>query len=170
MFLKVKNAKDNKTKNFDPQISNLVNLVDNMNITQRKKDKIKILALKYKNSDDIKEKNKSINELKKYSKNDECKEHMHNYLMYLRIQNDIKYLKRNNLWNNIWIIVITLLLIILLLSFMPFVLNNRLSIFLFTYILSKFMIYIFARFFPKIKIAFKVLKENYTNYFKKKSE
>ncbi|ETW63811.1 hypothetical protein PFMC_00370 [Plasmodium falciparum CAMP/Malaysia] len=57
--------KENKKTNLDPQTSSLVRLVDNMNITQEKKDKIKSLTLQYINSDDILEKNKSINELKK---------------------------------------------------------------------------------------------------------
>ncbi|SOS76389.1 Pfmc-2TM Maurer's cleft two transmembrane protein [Plasmodium sp. gorilla clade G1] len=159
--------KENKKTNLDPQTSSLVSLVDNMNITQEKKDKIKKLTLKYINSDDIKEKNKSINELKKYSKSEECKKHMNNYLMYLRMQNDIKYLKRKNLWNNIWIVAMTLFLIIV------FLIIISLNIFsdypgLFATCFLFFMFYIFARFFPEMKIGFKELKETCTNYFKKK--
>ncbi|KOB88041.1 hypothetical protein PFDG_04514 [Plasmodium falciparum Dd2] len=116
IFLKNKKEKDSKTKDLDPQISSLVSLVDNMNITQEKKDKIKNLSLKYINSRDVKEKNESINELQKYSNNEECKEYMDSYLMHLRMQNDIKCLKRKNLWNNIWIVSTTLLLIIIMIA------------------------------------------------------
>ncbi|SOV84183.1 Pfmc-2TM Maurer's cleft two transmembrane protein [Plasmodium reichenowi] len=170
LLLKDKNLKDKKKKNLDPQISALINLVDNMNVTQEEKDKIKTLTLKYIDSDDIKKKNKSINELKKYSNNQECKEHMDNYLMHLRMQNDIKYLKRKNLWNNIWIISITLLSIIILIATMAMHNFIGFSAFLMTYILSNLMIYILARFFPEIKLRFKELKETCTNFFKKKSK
>ncbi|SPJ11720.1 Pfmc-2TM Maurer's cleft two transmembrane protein [Plasmodium sp. DRC-Itaito] len=163
-------VKDKKTKNLDPQISDLVNLVDNMNITQEEKDKIKALTLKYIDSDDIKEKNNSINELKKYSNNEECKEHMDNYLMHLRMQNNIKYLKRKNLWNNIWIVAITLLSIITLIVSLATNTFSGISAFIVTYILSNLMIYIFARYFPEIKLRFKLLKETCTNFFKKKSK
>ncbi|CDO61819.1 MC-2TM Maurer's cleft two transmembrane protein [Plasmodium reichenowi] len=161
--------KDNKTKNPDPQISSLVSLVDNMNITEEKKDKIKTLTLKYINSDDIKEKNKSINELKNYSRNEECKEHMDNYLMHLCMQNDMKYLKRKNLWNNIWIISLTLFLIILIIVLISLGKVLDQSGILLTF-LSIFMIYIFARFFPDIKVSLKQFKETCTNFFKKKSK
>ncbi|KOB63500.1 hypothetical protein PFHG_05278 [Plasmodium falciparum HB3] len=65
ILLKDKGEKGSKKKNPDDQISSLVSLVDNMNITQEKKDKIKNLSLKYINSRDVKEKNESINELQK---------------------------------------------------------------------------------------------------------
>ncbi|SPJ08666.1 Pfmc-2TM Maurer's cleft two transmembrane protein, putative [Plasmodium sp. DRC-Itaito] len=161
-------SKNNETKNIDPQISSLVNLVDNMNITEEEKHKIKTLTLKYINSDDIKEKNKSINQLKKYSNNEECKENMDNYLMHLRMQNDIKYLKRKNLWNNIWIVGITLFSIIIVIAVMCSTAFSPKDTFLFIFILSNLMIYIFARFFPEIKIRFKEIKKKCKNYFKKK--
>ncbi|ETW41242.1 hypothetical protein PFNF135_04384 [Plasmodium falciparum NF135/5.C10] len=162
--------KDNNTKNPDPQISSVVNLVDNMNITQQEKDKIKTLTLKYINSDNIKEKNKSFNELKKCSKNKECKKSMNNYLMYLRMQDDIKYLERINIWNFICIVAITFSLIILLLSVLCATGSNILYTFLFTFIISSLMIYIFARFFPDIKIYFKEIKKKCKNYFNKKNK
>ncbi|KYN93054.1 MC-2TM Maurer's cleft two transmembrane protein [Plasmodium reichenowi] len=169
IFLKDKNEKGSKTKKLDPQISSLVSLVDNMNITEEEKDKIKNLTLKYINSDNIVEKNKYINELQKYSKNEECKEHMNNYLMYLRTQNDIKYLKRNNFWNNIGIVTMTLFLIILLTVFILLgIITDNYGLFL-TCILI-FMTYICARFLPEIKICLKDLKETCTNCFKKKKQ
>ncbi|SOS77576.1 Pfmc-2TM Maurer's cleft two transmembrane, putative [Plasmodium sp. gorilla clade G1] len=161
---------DNKTKNIDSQISSLINLVDNMNITQEKKNKIKTLTLKYINSDNIVEKNKSINELKKYSKNKECKKHMNNYIMYLRMQNDIKHLERNNIWKKFWIVTITLLSIILLLVVLCATGYKVFPILLSTCILSTFMISIFALFFPVIEICFKEIKKTCKNYFNKKSK
>ncbi|SOS77691.1 Pfmc-2TM Maurer's cleft two transmembrane protein [Plasmodium sp. gorilla clade G1] len=169
-LLKDENKKGSKTKKLDPQITSLVNLVDNMNINEEQKDNIKTLTLEYINSDDIKKKNKSINELKKYSNNEECKEHMNNYLMHLRMQNEIKYLKRKNLWNNIWIVAVTLLSIILLIATLSVSGYGGLSTFLFTYVLSNLMIYIFARFYPEMKIGFNQLKQTCTNFFKKKSK
>ncbi|SCM18756.1 Pfmc-2TM Maurer's cleft two transmembrane, putative [Plasmodium sp.] len=162
--------KDNRTKNPDPQISSVVKLVDNMNITQEKKDKIKTLTLKYINSDNIKEKNKSINELKEYSKNKECKKHINNYLMYLRMQDDIKYLERIYIRNYIWTVAITLISIILLLAVLCSTSKIGLFIFLFTYILPCLIIYIFAPFFPDIKIYFKEIKKTCKNYFNKKKQ
>ncbi|ETW45063.1 hypothetical protein PFNF135_00664 [Plasmodium falciparum NF135/5.C10] len=169
IFLKEKNEKGSKTKKLDPQISSLVSLVDNMNITEEEKAKIKTLTLKYINSDDIKVKNKSINELKNYSKNEECKEHMDNYLMHLCMQNEMKYLKRKNLWNNIWIISLTLFLIILTIVLIS--LGKILDSFgIVLTFLSIFMIYMFARFFPDIKVRLKQFKETCTNVFKKKNK
>ncbi|SOS77886.1 Pfmc-2TM Maurer's cleft two transmembrane protein [Plasmodium sp. gorilla clade G1] len=162
--------KDNNTKNPDPQISSVVNLVDNMNITQQEKDKIKTLTLKYINSDNIKEKNKSFNELKKCSKNKECKKYMNNYLMYLRMQDDIKYLERINIWNYISIVIITLILTIVLLIVLCATVCDALSIFFFTFILSSLMTYIFALYFPEIKIYFKKIKKTCKNFFKKKKQ
>ncbi|CDO62045.1 MC-2TM Maurer's cleft two transmembrane protein [Plasmodium reichenowi] len=170
LLLKDKNQKDDEKKNLDPQITALVNLVDNMNITQEEKDKIKALTLKYIDSDDIKEKNQLINELKKYSNNEECKKHMDNYLMHLRMQNDIKCLKKKNLWNNIWIVAMTSLSIIILIVSMATYAFPGFSLFIVICILSTLMIYIFARFFPEIKLRFKKLKETCTNFFKKKSK
>ncbi|CDO63770.1 MC-2TM Maurer's cleft two transmembrane protein [Plasmodium reichenowi] len=170
IILKDKKEKDSKTKNPDPQISSLVSLVDNMNITQEKKDKIKNLTLKYINSKDVKEKNKSINELQKYSNHEECKEYMDSYLMHLRMQNDIKCLKRKNLWNNIWIVSTTLLLIIIMIAciFSGTVTNN--SVFYPAFILLIFIIYIFARYFPDMKIGFKKLKTKLYTFFQKKKQ
>ncbi|SOS81871.1 Pfmc-2TM Maurer's cleft two transmembrane, putative [Plasmodium sp.] len=168
-LLKEKNEKRSKTKKLDPQISDLVNLVDNMNITEEEKDKIKTHTLKYLNSDDTKEKNKSINELKKYSKNEECREHMNNYLMYLRTQNDIKYLKRKNLWNNIWIVAMTLFIIIILIVAITISVNADYPGLLGTCLLF-FIIYIIARFFPESKVRLKAFKETCTNFFKKKKQ
>ncbi|ETW54352.1 hypothetical protein PFUGPA_04221 [Plasmodium falciparum Palo Alto/Uganda] len=146
-------------------------LVDNMNITQEKKNEIKNLTLKYINSDDIKEKNKSINELKKYSNNEECKEYIDNYLMHLRMQNDIKCLKRKNLWNNIWINSITLFLIIIMIAFLFSVGDTPFpGLFFLAFILLIFIIYIVARCFPDMKIGFKKIKETCTNFFKKKNK
>ncbi|SOV84338.1 Pfmc-2TM Maurer's cleft two transmembrane, putative [Plasmodium sp.] len=162
-------AKKNKKKDHDPYISFLVNIVDNMNISQEKKDRIKTLTLKYIDSDDIIEKNKSINILEKYSKDEECKEHMDNYLMYLLMQHDIKYLKRDNFWNKIGSVAITILLIILLIVIISLTASSGAE--LLVYILPLFLIpiiYIFARFFPEIKLRFKKLKENYTNFIKNK--
>ncbi|ETW20951.1 hypothetical protein PFFVO_00127 [Plasmodium falciparum Vietnam Oak-Knoll (FVO)] len=170
IFLKNKKEKDSKTKDLDPQISSLVSLVDNMDITQEKKDKIKTLTLKYINSDDILEQNKSINELKKYSKNEECKEQMDNYLMHLRMQNDIKCLKRKNLWNNIWIVSTTLLLIIIMIACVFSVGITESSAFYPAFILLIFIIYIFARYFPEMKIGYKGIKEACKYYFNKKSK
>ncbi|EWC76578.1 hypothetical protein C923_02745 [Plasmodium falciparum UGT5.1] len=169
IFLKEKNEKGSKTKKLDPQISSLVSLVDNMNITEEEKAKIKTLTLKYINSDDIKVKNKSINELKNYSKNEECKEHMDNYLMHLCMQNEMKYLKRKNLWNNIWIISLTLFLIILTIVLISLGKFWDPSGIVLTF-LSIFMIYMFARFFPDIKVRLKQFKETCTNVFKKKNK
>ncbi|ETW19348.1 hypothetical protein PFFVO_01704 [Plasmodium falciparum Vietnam Oak-Knoll (FVO)] len=169
-LLKDENKKGSKTKKLDPQITSLVNLVDNMDINEEQKDKIKTLTLEYINSDDIKKKNKSINELKKYSNNEECKEHMNNYLMHLRMQNEIKYLKRKNFWNNIWIVVITLLSIIVLIGAMAMYTFSGFSVFLVPFVLSNLMIYMFARFFPEIKLRFKEFKETCTNFFKKKNK
>ncbi|SOV83913.1 Pfmc-2TM Maurer's cleft two transmembrane protein, putative [Plasmodium reichenowi] len=160
--------KDNKTKNPDPQISCLVSLVDNMNITQEKKDKIKTLTLKYINSRHVKEKNKSINELQKYSNNEECKEYMDSYLMHLRMQNDIKCLKRNNLWNNIWILSTTLLLIIIMIACIFSVGITNSSALIPACILSIFITYIYARYFPEMKIGFKELKTKFNTFFQKK--
>ncbi|SOS76924.1 Pfmc-2TM Maurer's cleft two transmembrane, putative [Plasmodium sp. gorilla clade G1] len=162
--------KDNKTKNIDPQISSVVNLVDNMNITQEKKNQIKTLTLKYIKSDNIKEKNKLINEIKKYSKNKECKKNMNNYLMYLRMQDDIKYLERINILNYIWVVTITFLLIILSLVVLCSASYYGLATFLFTCILSSLMIYILAPFFPEIKIYVKKIKRTCKNYFNKKTK
>ncbi|ETW38880.1 hypothetical protein PFTANZ_00430 [Plasmodium falciparum Tanzania (2000708)] len=170
ILLKDKGEKGSKKKNPDDQISDLVSLVDNMNITQEKKNEIKNLTLKYINSDDVKEKNKSINELKKYSNNEECKKHMDNYLMHLSMQNDIKYLKRKNFWNNIWIIVVSLLSIILLIVTMSVTGFSDANIFLFIFIFSCLMIYLFARFFPEMKLRFKEFKETCTKFFNKKSK
>ncbi|KOB63508.1 hypothetical protein PFHG_05182 [Plasmodium falciparum HB3] len=170
IFLKNKKEKDSKTKDLDPQISSLVSLVDNMNITQEKKDKIKNLSLKYINSRDVKEKNESINELQKYSNNEECKEYMDSYLMHLRMQNDIKCLKRKNLWNNIWINSITLLLIILLIATMSVTGFSQNNIFLFIFIFSCPMIYLFARYFPDMKIGFKKLKTKLNTFFQNKKQ
>ncbi|SOS76159.1 Pfmc-2TM Maurer's cleft two transmembrane, putative [Plasmodium sp. gorilla clade G1] len=170
ILLKDKGGKGSKKKNPDDQISDLVSLVDNMNITQEKKNEIKNLTLKYMNSDDIKEKNKSINELKKYSNNEECKEYIDNYLMHLHMQNDIKCLKRKNLWNNIWINSITLSLIIICIACIVTGSIGGLSIFLPASFLLIFIIYIFARFFPDMKIGFKKIKETCTNFFKKKNK
>ncbi|SOS79064.1 Pfmc-2TM Maurer's cleft two transmembrane protein [Plasmodium sp. gorilla clade G1] len=167
-LLKDKSEKGSKKKNPYAKISDLVNLVDNMNITKEKKDEIKNLTLKYMNSDDIKEKNKLTNELKKYSNNEECKEHMNNYLMYLRMQNDIKFLKRKNFWNNIWINSINLYLIIIFIACIFAGLVSKSSIILPASFLLIFIIYIFARFFPDIKKGFKKIKETCTNFFQKK--
>ncbi|ETW20566.1 hypothetical protein PFFVO_00618 [Plasmodium falciparum Vietnam Oak-Knoll (FVO)] len=170
ILLKDKGEKGSKKKNPDDQISSLVSLVDNMNITQEKKDKIKTLTLKYMNSDDIKEKNKSINELQKYSNNEECKEQMDSYLMHLRMQNDIKCLKRKNLWNNIWINSITLSLIIIMIAcLVPGFTFQPISS-LPAFILLIFIIYIFGRYFPEMKMGFKKIKETCTNFFKKKNK
>ncbi|ETW27044.1 hypothetical protein PFFCH_05517 [Plasmodium falciparum FCH/4] len=160
--------KENKKTNLDPQTSSLVRLVDNMNITQEKKDKIKSLTLQYINSDDILEKNKSINELKKYSKNEECKENMDNYLMYLRMQDDIKYLERNNTWNNIWIVTMTLFLIIIMIACIFSVGITHASAFYPALFLAVFLIYMYARFFPEIKITFTELKKKLYKFFQKK--
>ncbi|EUR55365.1 hypothetical protein PFBG_06045 [Plasmodium falciparum 7G8] len=163
--------KEKKKKNLDPQISSLVSLVDNMDITQEKKDKIKTLTLKYINSDDILEQNKSINELKKYSKNEECKEQMDNYLMHLRMQNDIKCLKRKNLWNNIWINSITLSLIIVMIGCLISLASSPSSVSYYTaFILLIFIIYIVARYFPDMKIGFKKLKTKLNTFFQNKKQ
>ncbi|ETW45622.1 hypothetical protein PFNF135_00142 [Plasmodium falciparum NF135/5.C10] len=162
--------KDKKKKNLDPQISSLVSLVDNMDITQEKKDKIKNLSLKYINSRDVKEKNESINELQKYSNNEECKEYMDSYLMHLRMQNDIKCLKRKNLWNNIWINSITLSLIIIMIACVFSVEITSSSALYPAFILLIFIIYIFARYFPEMKIGYKGIKEACKYYFNKKSK
>ncbi|SOV75052.1 Pfmc-2TM Maurer's cleft two transmembrane protein [Plasmodium reichenowi] len=170
IFLKNKKEKDSKTKDLDPQILYLVSLVDNMNITQEKKDKIKNLSLKYINSRDAKEKDKSINELQKYSNNEECKESMDSYLMHLRMQNDIKCLKRKNLWNNIWIVSMTLLLIITMIACIFSVTINLFNVFIPTCILSIFITYIYARYFPEMKIGFKELKTKFNTFFQKKKQ
>ncbi|KOB63398.1 hypothetical protein PFHG_05150 [Plasmodium falciparum HB3] len=162
--------KDKKKKNLDPQISSLVSLVDNMDITQEKKDKIKNLSLKYINSDDILEQNKSINELKKYSNNEECKEYMDSYLMHLRMQNDIKCLKRKNLWNNIWIVSTTLLLIIIMIASVFSFTLDLISAFYLVFIFLIYIIYIYARYFPEMKIGYKGIKEACKYYFNKKSK
>ncbi|KOB64060.1 hypothetical protein PFHG_05464 [Plasmodium falciparum HB3] len=162
--------KDKKKKNLDPQISSLVSLVDNMNITQEKKDKIKNLSLKYINSRDVKEKNESINELQKYSNNEECKEYMDSYLMHLRMQNDIKCLKRKNLWNNIWIVSTTLLSIIILIACVFSVGFSESSAFYLAFIVLIFIIYIVARYFPEMKIGFKKLKTKLNTFFQNKKQ
>ncbi|KNG74287.1 hypothetical protein PFMG_00540 [Plasmodium falciparum IGH-CR14] len=169
-LLKDKSEKGSKKKNPYAKISDLVNLVDNMNITKEKKDEIKNLTLKYMNSDDIKEKNKLMNEFKKYSNNEECKEHMNNYLMYLRMQNDIKFLKKKNFWNNIWINSITLFLIIIFIACIFDGSVSTSSIPLLASFLLIFIIYIFARFFPDMKMGFKKIKETCTNFFQKKKK
>ncbi|SOS76649.1 Pfmc-2TM Maurer's cleft two transmembrane protein [Plasmodium sp. gorilla clade G1] len=160
--------KGSKKKNPDAQISDLVNLVDNMNITQEKKDEIKNLTLKYMNSDDIKEKNKSINELKKYSNNEGCKEYIDNYLMHLRMQNDIKCLKTKNLWNNIWIVSMTVLLIIIMIACAFSVGITESSAFLPACFLLIFITYMYGRFLPELKIAFNELKTKLYTFFQKK--
>ncbi|CZT98676.1 Pfmc-2TM Maurer's cleft two transmembrane protein [Plasmodium falciparum NF54] len=170
ILLKDKGEKGGKKKNPDDQISDLVNLVDNMNITQEKKNEIKNLTLKYMNSDDIKEKNKSINELKKYSNNEECKEHMDNYLMYLRMQNDIKCLKRKNFWNNIWINSINFFVIIIMIACVVVGLIEASSISYPLCIFPVFMLYMLVRFFPDMKMGFKKIKETCTNFFQKKKK
>ncbi|CZT98652.1 Pfmc-2TM Maurer's cleft two transmembrane protein [Plasmodium falciparum NF54] len=164
--------KDKKKKNLDPQISSLVSLVDNMDITQEKKDKIKNLSLKYINSRDVKEKNESINELQKYSNNEECKEQMDNYLMHLRMQNDIKCLKRKNLWNNIWIVSTTLSLIIICIAFVFYLASTHVSSQLYYFAFSPliFIIYIVARYFPDMKIGFKKLKTKLNTFFQNKKQ
>ncbi|CAX51197.1 Pfmc-2TM Maurer's cleft two transmembrane protein [Plasmodium falciparum NF54] len=162
--------KDKKKKNLDPQISSLVSLVDNMNITQEKKDKIKNLSLKYINSRDVKEKNESINELQKYSNNEECKEYMDSYLMHLRMQNDIKCLKRKNLWNNIWIVSTTLLLIIIMIVCLFSVDITSSSALGPAFILLIFIIHIVARYFPDMKIGFKKLKTKLNTFFQNKKQ
>ncbi|KOB87492.1 hypothetical protein PFDG_03646 [Plasmodium falciparum Dd2] len=170
IFLKNKKEKDSKTKDLDPQISSLVSLVDNMNITQEKKDKIKNLSLKYINSRDVKEKNESINELQKYSNNEECKEYMDSYLMHLRMQNDIKCLKRKNLWNNIWIVSTTLLLIIIMIACIIAGVLHANNAFYPAFILLIFIIYIVARYFPDMKIGFKKLKTKLNTFFQNKKQ
>ncbi|KNG77896.1 hypothetical protein PFMG_04061 [Plasmodium falciparum IGH-CR14] len=163
--------KDKKKKNLDPQISSLVSLVDNMNITQEKKDKIKTLTLKYINSDDILEQNKSINELQKYSNNEECKEQMDNYLMHLRMQNDIKCLKRKNLWNNIWIVSTTLSLIIIMIAYVfSLAISKSPQLYYFAFSPLIFIIYIVARYFPDMKIGFKKLKTKLNTFFQNKKQ
>ncbi len=162
--------KDKKKKNLDPQISSLVSLVDNMDITQEKKDKIKTLTLKYINSRDVKEKNESINELQKYSNNEECKEQMDSYLMHLRMQNDIKCLKRKNLWNNIWIVSTTLLLIIICIACIIAGVIQANSAFYPAFSLLIFIIYIVARYFPDMKIGFKKLKTKLNTFFQNKKQ
>ncbi|SPJ08252.1 Pfmc-2TM Maurer's cleft two transmembrane protein [Plasmodium sp. DRC-Itaito] len=170
IILKDKKKKDSKTKNPDPQISSLVNLVDNMNITQEKKDEIKNLTLKYINSNDVKEKNKLINELQKYSNDEECKEYMDSYLMHLCMKNDIKCLKRKNLWNNIWIVLTTLSLIIILIGLLSSVgFTNQYGYYL-TLGLLICTAYMFARYFPDIKVGFKKLKTKLSTSFQKKKE
>ncbi|ETW27061.1 hypothetical protein PFFCH_05534 [Plasmodium falciparum FCH/4] len=170
ILLKDKGEKGSKKKNPDDQISDLVSLVDNMNITQEKKNEIKNLTLKYINSDDIKEKNKSINELKKYSNNEECKEYIDNYLMHLHMQNDIKCLKRKNLWNNIWIVSTTLLLIIIMIACIILrVYGPNFAISPASFLLI-FIIYIFARYFPEMKIGFKKLKTKLNTFFQNKKQ
>ncbi|SOS81773.1 Pfmc-2TM Maurer's cleft two transmembrane protein [Plasmodium sp.] len=168
ILLKDKSEKGSKKKNPDAQISDLVNLVDNMNITQEKKDEIKNLTLKYMNSDDIKEKNKSINELKKYSNNEGCKEYIDNYLMHLRMQNDIKCLKTKNLWNNIWIVSMTVLLIIIMIACAFSVGITESSAFLPACFLLIFITYMYGRFLPELKIAFNELKTKLYTFFQKK--
>ncbi|SOV84140.1 Pfmc-2TM Maurer's cleft two transmembrane, putative [Plasmodium sp.] len=163
---KVNKTVNNKTKDHNVQIHCLVNLVDNMNITHEKKDEIKTLTLKYIYSDDMKEKNKSINELEKYSKEEECKEHMDNFLIKLRMQNDIKYLERENFWNNVWILAVNILLLISIVVICATPSGGNIELFVVG--ISIFMIYIYARFFPEIKLDFKELKETCKNYFKKK--
>ncbi|KNG77222.1 hypothetical protein PFMG_03388 [Plasmodium falciparum IGH-CR14] len=171
ILLKYKGEKGSKKKNPDDQISDLVSLVDNMNITQEKKNEIKNLSLKYINSDDIKEKNKSINELKKYSNNEECKEYIDNYLMHLRMQNDIKCLKRKNLWNNIWINSITLSLIIIMIACVfSLLITPYPYLFYSAFILLIFIIYIVARYFPDMKIGFKKLKTKLNTFFQNKKQ
>ncbi|SPJ10053.1 Pfmc-2TM Maurer's cleft two transmembrane protein, putative [Plasmodium sp. DRC-Itaito] len=170
IILKDKKEKDSKTKNPDPQISSLVNLVDNMNITQEKKDEIKNLTLKYINSKDVKEKNKSINELQKYSNDEECKEYMNSYLIHLSMQNDIKCLKRKNLWNNIWIVLTTLSLIIIMISCLISVGFSDISGFYVAFILLICIAYMFARYFPDMKIGFKKLKTKLYTFFQKKKQ
>ncbi|SOV83938.1 Pfmc-2TM Maurer's cleft two transmembrane, putative [Plasmodium sp.] len=167
--IKDNKTKQNKTKDRDPKISYLFKLVDNMNISQDKKDKIRTLTLNYRDSDDKVEKNKSINELKKYSNEEEYKEHMDNYLMHLRMQDDIKYLKRENFWNKMGSVAITLLLIIILIVIISLDISNGAGGYTFL-LISIPIIYIFARFFPEIKLRFKKLKENYTNFFIKKGK
>ncbi|SCQ12605.1 Pfmc-2TM Maurer's cleft two transmembrane, putative [Plasmodium sp.] len=162
---KDKKTKKNKKKDHDPYISFLVNIVDNMNISQEKKDRIKTLTLKYINSDDIIEKNKSINELEKYSNDEECKEHMKNYLMYLHMQNNIKYLKRYHLWNRIGSVAITLLLIFIIIIIILVAASSFEDVWIYALALILIpIVYMYARFFPEMKIAFKALKENYTNF------
>ncbi|EUT93819.1 hypothetical protein PFAG_00129 [Plasmodium falciparum Santa Lucia] len=170
IFLKNKKEKDSKTKDLDPQISSLVSLVDNMDITQEKKDKIKNLSLKYINSRDVKEKNESINELQKYSNNEECKEQMDSYLMHLRMQNDIKCLKRKNLWNNIWIVSTTLLLIIIMIACIIVCTTETYTAFYPAFILLIFIIHIVARYFPDMKIGFKKLKTKLNTFFQNKKQ
>ncbi|CZT98234.1 Pfmc-2TM Maurer's cleft two transmembrane protein [Plasmodium falciparum 3D7] len=162
--------KDKKKKNLDPQISSLVSLVDNMDITQEKKDKIKNLSLKYINSRDVKEKNESINELQKYSNNEECKEYMDSYLMHLRMQNDIKCLKRKNLWNNIWIVSTTLLLIIIMIACIIVCTPETYTALYPAFILLIFIIHIVARYFPDMKIGFKKLKTKLNTFFQNKKQ
>ncbi|KOB63502.1 hypothetical protein PFHG_05272 [Plasmodium falciparum HB3] len=162
--------KDKKKKNLDPQISSLVSLVDNMDITQEKKDKIKNLSLKYINSRDVKEKNESINELQKYSNNEECKEQMDSYLMHLRMQNDIKCLKRKNLWNNIGINSITLSLIIIMIGCMLASSGSAQLLYPPAPFLLIFIIYIVARYFPDMKIGFKKLKTKLNTFFQNKKQ
>ncbi|CZT98685.1 Pfmc-2TM Maurer's cleft two transmembrane protein [Plasmodium falciparum NF54] len=164
--------KDKKKKNLDPQISSLVSLVDNMDITQEKKDKIKNLSLKYINSRDVKEKNESINELQKYSNNEECKEQMDSYLMHLRMQNDIKCLKRKNLWNNIGInsITLSLIIIMIMIACMFAICNAPQYIYVPASFLLIFIIYIVARYFPDMKIGFKKLKTKLNTFFQNKKQ
>ncbi|KNC36272.1 hypothetical protein PFLG_01133 [Plasmodium falciparum RAJ116] len=159
-----------KTKDLDPQISSLVSLVDNMNITQEKKDKIKNLSLKYINSRDVKEKNESINELQKYSNNEECKEYMDSYLMHLRMQNDIKCLKRKNLWNNIGINSIILSLIIIMIACIIAGVVQAYNVFCPAFSPLIFIIYIVARYFPDMKIGFKKLKTKLNTFFQNKKQ
>ncbi|CAX51181.1 Pfmc-2TM Maurer's cleft two transmembrane protein [Plasmodium falciparum NF54] len=171
ILLKDKSKKGSKKKNPDAEISDLVNLVDNMNITQEKKDKIKNLSLKYINSRDVKEKNESINELQKYSNNEECKEYMDSYLMHLRMQNDIKCLKRKNLWNNIWIVSTTLLLIIIMIACVYWLASTPPpGLFCLPFIVLIFIIYIVARYFPDMKIGFKKLKTKLNTFFQNKKQ
>ncbi|CAG25126.2 Pfmc-2TM Maurer's cleft two transmembrane protein [Plasmodium falciparum NF54] len=165
-------CKDKKKKNLDPQISSLVSLVDNMDITQEKKDKIKNLSLKYINSRDVKEKNESINELQKYSNNEECKEQMDSYLMHLRMQNDIKCLKRKNLWNNIGInsITLSLIIIMIMIACMFAIYSTAQYIYVPASFLLIFIIYIVARYFPDMKIGFKKLKTKLNTFFQNKKQ
>ncbi|EWC90695.1 hypothetical protein PFNF54_00594 [Plasmodium falciparum NF54] len=95
---------------------------------------------------------------------------MDSYLMHLRMQNDIKCLKRKNLWNNIWINSITLTLIIIMIACVFSVEITSSSALYPAFILLIFIIYIYARYFPEMKIGYKGIKEACKYYFNKKSK
>ncbi|ETW43932.1 hypothetical protein PFNF135_01709 [Plasmodium falciparum NF135/5.C10] len=90
--------------------------------------------------------------------------------MHLRMQNDIKCLKRKNLWNNIGINSIILSLIIVMIGCVFAVGITSSSAIYPAFIPLIFIIYIVARYFPDMKIGFKKLKTKLNTFFQNKKQ